>query len=691
MPTIDEVIKQSFNPFDNFAARNFWKEQEPPPTVESIHQKQLTQIKSVLAEVVQHHQTRTIILYGDGGSGKTYFLGQLKQQLNNQAFFVYVEPFPQSDHIWRHILRDTVDSLVNAPEGQLDSQLILWLKSCLSTIRKGLKSDQQRLVDTIKSFFGKTDAVRDRQLFIDILKKTIGTTGIYNANEFFGILCDLTNPNLYSLACEWLKGDDLDEESLTKLRVKQSIDDEDKARGILGNFSILSAKTQPIVLCFDQLDSIARLADGSTIDLQALFNVNSAIYNGNWNSFLIIFSMRTETWNDDCKRVKPSDLDRADIRISLKRITLEEAEALLITRLYPLHSEANPKPNSRIYPLNQRVLEKAFPSRKAIPRTVLMLGKHLFQDYKEWLFQDKQPPVPRWIEGGTLPPPPPPPPDKIQAEFELMWRQEYQKVQGKIAKITLLTAPDLIRMLEQVLAALQVKGIKTKLITGKYASYSLSYQQPGKREQVGVVWTEDSNMKSFFSVMSACEKAINNHLCQSLQLIRATDLGKSSLAGYKIYQKIFIGTNHRHIKPTLSSVHYLATYHSLVNSVEAHELVIVGKTITLQELETLIRDSKILQHCLLLRELGIVSGSIKVPEPDKPDLQAVKDYLLNLVITQAFIGRAKLIQNTNGQFTEVDKSDLETIINQLRHENKINIVNPQAKLEDQTVCLVVKT
>lgn len=253
MATIDEVIKQSLNPFDNFAAGNFWEEQEPPPTVESIHQKPLNQIKSILTQVAQDHQTRSLILYGDGGSGKTYFLGQLKQQLNDQAFFVYIEPFSQSEHVWRHILRHTVDSLVNAPAGHVDSQLNIWLKSCLSSIRGGLKSEQQSLIDTIKNFFGKTDAERDRQLFIDILKKTIGTTGIYNANEFFGVLYDLTNPDLYSLACEWLKGDDLDEESLKKLRVKQSIDDEDKARGILGNFSKISAKTQPIVLCFDQL------------------------------------------------------------------------------------------------------------------------------------------------------------------------------------------------------------------------------------------------------------------------------------------------------------------------------------------------------------------------------------------------------------------------------------------------------
>ncbi|NMG18059.1 AAA family ATPase [Brasilonema bromeliae] len=691
MATIDQVIKKSLNPFDNPAARNFWEEQEPFPTVESIHQKQLIEIKSVIAQIAQDHETRSLILYGDVGTGKTHFLGQLKEQLNDQAFFVYIEPFSQSDRIWRHILRYTVDSLVNAPAGQADSQLILWIKSCLSTIEKGLKSEQQKFIDRIKGFFGKTDTERDRQLFIDILKKTIGTTGIYNANEFFGVLYDLTNPDLYSLACEWLKGDDLDEESLKKLKVKQSIDDEDKARGILANFSKVSAKTQPIVLCFDQLDSIARLPDGF-LDLQALFNVNSTIYNGRWKNFLIIISIRTENWYNNSKRVQPSDIDRVSIRIPLKRITLEEGEALLASRLYPLHNQANPKPTSLIYPLNRQVLEKVFLSRKATPRDFLTLGKQLFQDYKEWLFRDKQPPQPKWFDGEVTveteisw--------EVIKAEFELLWQQEYQKVQGKNTKIILLAAPDLIWMLQQALEALQVQEIKPKLISGRYASYSLSYQQPGKRERVGVVWTEDSHMNSFFNMMTACQKAIQQNLCQTMYLLRAGGVGKPNLVGNQLYQQIFTSTNHRHIKPNLSSVHYLATYHSFVKSVEANELVLASKTITLQELQTLIRESKILEKCTLLQDLGILSKQETVPEDrnGKKDFRPVKDFLLNLIKTQGYMGVPTLMIQSVNQFSFVKEADVQLLIDLLCQEQKVTIINPKAKLQDQLICFIAKT
>lgn len=690
MATIDEVIKQSLNPFDSIAARNFWEEQQSSPTVDSIHLEALTEIKAVLNQVCQDHKTRTLILYGDAGVGKTHFMGRLKQNLNSQAFFVYIEPFPQSDHIWRHILRHSVDSLVNAPTGQADSQLILWLKSCLSTIRQNLSSEQQSLIDKIKPFFGKPDNKDNRQLFIDILKKNIGTKGIYNANEFFGILYNLVNPDLYALACEWLKGDDLEDEYLQKLRVKQSIDSEEKALGILGNFSKISAKTQPIVLCFDQLDNIARLPDGN-IDLQALFTVNSTIYNRNWDGLLIIISIRTDTWNKNYHRVETADLHRASVKIPLKRITLYQAESLLASRLEHLHQQAISLANSPIYPLNNEVLATLFPSRKALPRQVLTLGKQLFQEYKEWLFREKQPPRPRWLDGENSPQPPIIAEDRIIAEFQLLWQQEYKKYQGKLSKISLLSSPELVRMLQEALEALQLQSVKSELIRGKYASYSLSYQHLGSREKVGIVWTENANLKSFYYVMKACEQAIGQNLCQKVFLIRINDVGKPQLKSYQIYRQIFNNTQHIHIKPTLESVHYLATYHSLVNSALSQELFIGNKSINLQTLQSLIRDSKVLHKCVLLQDLRIMeklNPQVHDHRQEKSDLQPVKEFLLNLVITQLYIGVSILISQALKQFPHVQESDIQQLLNLLIQESKVKILNPHAEVKEQSICLV---
>ncbi|KAB8333177.1 ATP-binding protein [Scytonema tolypothrichoides VB-61278] len=711
MPSINDIIKREVNPFDltNLKPGNFWGEQQDSMLmVESIHQETIAAFEELLDLVSTDNRSRSVLLLGDPGSGKSYLLGRLKRTFNPKAFFAYIDPWADSDYIWRHVLRYTVDSLIQVPEGEQESQLMLWLKSLSAFTQRNL---QQRFFnDSIWLLLQS-----DRQKFIKHLKQTYKQAGIYNADIFFGVLHDLTNPELYPLACEWLKGDNLSEESMQELKVKHCIDSEDAAKNILANFGKIATETQPIVLCFDNLDNIPRLPDGSQ-DFQVLFNVNTTIHNNYLKNFLVIISVITDTWKRNNARIQTADRARIERSIQLKLITLDQAEALWAYRLKALHHEANSQPTSPIFPLKRQLLEENFPGGKTLPRNALKLGKQEYQKYKLSILNTKttdttkplviltsqqtgnnKKVIARVTQKPNTPETPiiinqPNESEKSEAEFKLLWQKEYKKVQEKITKITLLAAPELIGMLQEALAALEVQGIKTKLISGKYASYSLSYQQPGKGERVGIVWTEDSHMTSFFNVMSACQKAIQQNLCQTMYLIRAGGLGKPDLAGNQLYKQIFTYTNHRHLKPHLTSVHYLGTYHSLVNSALAQELVIAGKTITLQQLQSLIRESKILEKCTLLQDLGIVYK--QDPEPEhrngKQDLRLVKDFLLNLIKTQGYMGVPTLMTQSSSQFSFVKEPDVQLLIELLCQEQKVKIINPKAKLQDQLICFIAK-
>ncbi len=701
MASIDEIILRSTNPFDNIRSVNFWHEQQQPePTVDSIHQEAIAAIEATLDQVAQDHNTRTLILDGDAGSGKTYLLGRLKKAFNHKAFFAYIPPFPQSDHIWRHILRYTVDSLVQVPDGQTDSQLLLWLNSVLSALR-------QR---TIKQKIFKDDVFdllrSDRQKFINQLKNIYKKAGIYNADNFFGVLHDLTDPELYPLACEWLRGDSLSEESVQTLKVNRSIDDEVPAREILANFSRIAGDTQPIVLCFDQLNSIDRLPDGS-INLQTLFDINTKIHDED-NNFLVIISINTDIWKQYKTRIDQSDKTRVDRQVSLGLINLEQAESLLASRLSSLHHQASPQPSSCIYPVTSQYLEDEFPGGKTNPRSSLILGRDIFQEYKEWLFAGSNSPF--------RPPNPAKPKKKehseLLASFKLKWREEFTKIQHRIAKIRYLSSPELIQMLQEALSALQVEEIKTPLFTGtKFAGYSLGYKLSSKSGQLGLVWTEDSNMTTFFHVMEACGKEVKKNSSLTLCLIRAEGVGSSKNKGYKRYTEIFTGSRHHHIIPNLTSVHYLATYHSLVKDAREGDLVIGGKTLGFKNLQILIRECQILNNCPLLINLCIVNKSdetdvdppdtrdekkpgksakvIKVLQIDK-ELMEAKDFLLNLIKTQHIMGKQALIQNVRNQFIKVSEPQIEGLIQQLCQEKQIQILDPNAKPEAQLICLVPK-
>jgi hypothetical protein len=662
MTDINDIIKREVNPFDiiNLKPTNFWaEEQDSKLMVESIHKEAIIEIEGLLDLVGQDHRSRTVLLAGESGSGKSYLLGRLKRTLNPKAFFAYILcNWADSSNIWRHILRHTVDSLIQVPEGEKESQLMLWLKSLTaftsSDITKRIFNDN--FWEALQS---------NRQKFIKHLKDSYKKAGIYNPDMFFGVLHDLANPELYDLACEWLRGDDLNEDSMKEIKVKTCIDTEDAAKNILANFGRISTQTQPIVLCFDNLDTMPQLPEGF-LDIQPFFNVNTTIHGDNLKNFLVIISVITNTLKRHFDRILPADKAGIHKTIQLKPITIEQAEALWAYQLQPLHQLANPRPESAIFPLNREILEKTYPGGKTMPRNALTLGREEYQKYKLSL-------------EVIIPPPPPPPPPAL---FKLLWQHEYTKSQGKITKISLLSSPDLIQMLQQSISSLKMQGVKTKLLSGKYASYSLSYQHPTKREKLGIVWTEDSNMNSFYHIMNACQTVLQKNLCQTMYLIRGGDLGKPNMAGNQLYRQIFTDTNHVHIKPSLQSIHYLATYQSLVNSAKSQELVIGGKTINLQRLETLINESEILNQCTLLQDLKIVP-----PGPDPKPLP-VKDFLFNLVKTQHLLGKPTLIDNAISNFPTVNEAQINVLIQQLCQENKIQILNPKAKPEAQLICLV---
>ena len=404
---------------------------------------------------------------------------------------------------------------------------------------------------------------------------------------------------------------------------------------------------------------------------------------------MVIISILTNYWKQNEQRILKSDKDRIDKEIELKDIKLEQAEKLWEYRLYPLHIQADPKPESPIFPISPQALEIKFPKGKTDPRNTLILGGKIFEAHKQKLIDQlgAKAKVP-------IPVKPPTPEDKTPATFQLLWQAKYKKTQDKISKISFLSAPEILVMLQEALSALGVTAIEPKLFgSTKFSGYGFSYQLPNSEERIGIVWTEDLNKTTFYHVMSACQKAIDAKTCEKLYLIRAESVGTPALKGNQIYSQVFTGTPHKHITPILADVHYLATYHSLVNDALAKALVIAGKVIELEELQTLMRDSQIFNKLSLFKDLDILEGAPNPPgnkppaAPDK-DHEEIKNWAFNFIKVQKFLGRQILIQNAINQFPEANADQINQVIEQLIKENKIKIVNPKAAVKSQTICWI---
>ncbi|MGB3297748.1 MAG: ATP-binding protein, partial [Phormidesmis sp.] len=189
MPSIEQLVRQNINPFDSttFRPGNFWKEsQDENQEVTSIHKGVLDSVEQTLELLLRDRKTRTLMLVGDTGSGKSYLLGRLKRRLNDKACFAYVTPWPDSKFIWRHVLRQTVDSLLETPEGQSESQLLRWLNGLEVLKRQGLA----------KRIRG------ERSVFVSDMRASF-PSGLYRPRDFFGVLYALLDESTRMTASDW--------------------------------------------------------------------------------------------------------------------------------------------------------------------------------------------------------------------------------------------------------------------------------------------------------------------------------------------------------------------------------------------------------------------------------------------------------------------------------------------------------
>ena len=663
MATLAEIIQQEVNPFDPVTLKtgNFWTDdkQKDIPTVSSIHQEAIEEIENLLHTVAKDHYTRTLLLMGDSGCGKSYLLARLKQNFNHQAFFAYIDPCPSSDCIWRHTLRYSVDSLMHAPAGEQESQLLLWLKNLANFRDRSL----------MKQLLGA------KGLFLLNFRSTY-PTGIFQPKDFFSVLYQLTKPELYFLACDWLRGENLDEKDLNKLGVTTVIDSEESARGILGNFGRISEYNKPIVLCFDQVETY-RHSDGS-FDISSVFNVNTTLHNSNFRNFLVIISIIRNQFREHKDNLHQSELARIEQFVTLKSIDLKQVEALWSTRLAYLHSQAQPKPKSDIAPLDINKLQRQYPGEKANLRDCLALASKLFLAYKTGRENVEE---------------------NLPASFHLLWQQELQKTRANLNRIRQFSSQELIDMLQQTAIALQVSQVKNKFLEGKYASYSFSYKSLDQNQLFGVLWCEEPSLKSFVFAMKAGDKAKKRNRNYILILLRSEPVGNPKNKGYQLYKKVFRRSPHRHLQPTLDDVSYLKTYQKLANEAIAGDLVLGSKTITLTQLQSLLCHSGVLAECNLLRELSIVPSKNHIPAKDSRQPK-VKELLLNLVKVHKIIGKQKLIdevkegfglknrsisEQANHQLASLKPEEIEKSLTQLQTENQISIANPDAPLEEQII------
>ncbi|WP_416666299.1 ATP-binding protein [Egbenema bharatensis] len=694
MASLEHVLCQEINPFDPTTHKifNFWDEPyKQIPIVETIHQTVIEKFEEILDQIAQDHVTRSVILAGDSGSGKSITLGRLRDRFNAKAFFVYVSHWEENSYVWRHTLRCTVDSLLQIPPDCSESQLLLWLKNLPIFKEKGI---------------GKW-ILGERRSFIADMRASF-PVGIHNPNKFFGVLYDLTNPELYPIAASWLRGDDLDEEDLAKIKIQRSIDGETGAREIIVNFGKISRSIYPIVLCFDNLDNVPQLPDGS-LDLQPLFNINTTIHSNGLKNFLVIISLVTNNWKKAFDHIQQADKASLYKQLVLRSINLEQAESLWAARLAPLHEKANPTPDSPIAPLTRKLLEDTFPAGRANPRSVLMVGYREIERVRLLKLPPiaTQPPEPESTTQEvakdeptlkkvakpekTVAPLETNQADRLIAAFKLLWQQEFKQTQQNISRLRQFSSLELGSFLRNALTGLGI-SVKPRLLpSSTYRDLSFSFVDPDHQQAIGVIWTEEPNLTSFFNVMRSALRVEENQTCEVLYLIRAGNIGNTRNRGHQLCKQIFYRAPNRHLKPDIISLCYLVTYDRLARSAKTSDLLLLDQEIKLDQLRSMVRETGVLRDCALLQELGIFQKIDPDPDPNldpDPVASELKQFILDFMIHHQLASQGTIVNHARNQFMGITEEQVLKLIQQLCQENRFNVVDPSQPVLDQIVCRI---
>jgi hypothetical protein len=674
MLTWEQLICQEGNPFDYLTTGDFFRDQEDRwPSVQTIHAPVIQEVEQVFNQTAQDRKTRTLLLVGEKGAGKSYLLKRIKQQLNARASFAYIGPWPSAASFRRHTLQHVVDSLQEKPEGGEQSQLQLWLQQMFNTWRNQRSGAWGHIMDVL----------RGRQEFIGFMRQRLPT--IHQAQFFFSVLYDMQEQekesDRYQAGVDWLRGESLTVEQDKSLGHPPPNQSENSANRMLHNLGYAANLDRPLVLCFDQLDSAPKYPDGS-LDLQVLFDVNTALHNASVPNFVVIISIIEDSWRSIIKnnRIVPADLARIDRQVELMPIDLEQARALWAYRVAPLHRQVNqrPEPGNILFPLQENWLEEAFPVGETTPRDALAIARKRFEDYRRQVAP----------QSGKVDDK-----ERRNAAFNLRWRHALQEIEKRKQSLSHWRSPQLMQYLVEALRSLQVVLLNGSVFEKKssYVDHGILCQLPDKPEMVtGLVWVEEAHLGTYGAVLRQCLKAVNAGRCARIVLVRFNSVGTPIQKARQAHEKfVAADTPHRHFCPDteahmLASVYPLAAHFDLVNRSNNGELMLGSEQVSRDDLSVLVREQGILNNCQILQWLK-VDGGLEV-DGGKPPGHDLRDVVIQHVVLTGMLGYHTLIKAVTHNFPQEPAARIQQTVDDLCHEGTaIRLLDSMASEESRII------
>ncbi len=242
--------------------------------VPDINRTAFQSIQKSIEAVSQGNQSRGLILHGEPGSGKTHLLQRLRffTQKEPRTWFIYLPPSPGPTRFWRHLLEcffydicqrsKQPDVPANQPSEKLPMDEgpgqgpLTQIEEALTRHLLGRPLSSTQELARLWADICKQDPPGE-PLFRRLMPTFNKLTVQFRLDpDVMKVLRHYLTWHHRSCAYAYLLGRDLPDEDLALLGVKQSLDDEIRAREAVLTFCRLTGPIFTIILAFDAMEGL---------------------------------------------------------------------------------------------------------------------------------------------------------------------------------------------------------------------------------------------------------------------------------------------------------------------------------------------------------------------------------------------------------------------------------------------------
>ena len=309
-----------------------------------LYKNEFEYLLSILDEIKndKNHQTKSTIILGEAGSGKTHLMMRFVKSTSQTNRFLFIRHPNDSEsvifHIYSRILESFVKKIDNSKYSQLEYLLAKsFSKIIIQNFQNNPNQTQKKVIDILKenhlNIYTKIGTTQRNwqvitKFMVEWWEKTYSNNEI-SINLLKGLIKFVQYKDKYKkeIIVKYLSGYELENEEIEKVGLENwnKISREEFSLEAISLFGKLSIFDEPMILCFDQLESLIN----DDILFRKFGEALKEIITHTPNS-LVVLNLFPDKWEYFLDFFDTSITDRIGNEvISLPKITKNEMKTIL--------------------------------------------------------------------------------------------------------------------------------------------------------------------------------------------------------------------------------------------------------------------------------------------------------------------------------------------------------------------------